>query len=286
MKNENLTLIIKKISRGNEGGSHGGAWKVAFADFMTAMMSFFLVMWLVNIVTPEKRGAIAEYMRNYRVFPSLQGSSPVGKAAILPNASPNPPIDSSNSKSLMSLLKVVIDTKLLDLQNSIVLRARDNGVRLDILDPDDNRLTAHGGTQLNEKAERTIQAVSEAIANYDYKIALEGHTDNQPSPSPDYTNWELSAGRALSARKAFVDHGIENGRITQVTGYAASRPLVESATAEAKNRRISVYISNTESAPLGDMLPISERPRTQEDHEIEKPAENPVKPAEKREHSG
>ena len=83
-----------------------------------------------------------------------------------------------------------------------------------------------------------------------------------------------------------MDHGIENGRITQVTGYAASRPLVESATAEAKNRRISVYISNTESAPLGDMLPISERPRTQEDHEIEKPAENPVKPAEKREHSG
>lgn len=286
MKNENLTLIIKKISRPPDGGSHGGAWKVAFADFMTAMMSFFLVMWLVNIVTPDKRGAIAEYMRNYRVFPFLQGSSPVGKAAILPNASPNPPIDSSNSKSLMSLLKVVIDTKLLDLQNSIVIRARDNGVRLDILDPDDNILTEQGTTRLNEKAQRTIQAVSEAIANYDYKIALEGHTDDQPPASADYTNWELSAGRALSARKAFVDHGIDNDRITLVAGYAASRPLVESATAEAKNRRISVYISNTQPTDLGDMLPISERPRTWKPNEKGDHSEDVSKPLEKRETAG
>lgn len=90
----------------------------------------------------------------------------------------------------------------------------------------------------------------------------------------------------MSARKAFVDHGIDNDRITLVAGYAASRPLVESATAEAKNRRISVYISNTVPADLGDMLPISERPRTQEDHEKGDHSGDLSKPLEKRVTSG
>ncbi len=252
MKNseKNVTVIIKKYHKA-EGGAHGGAWKVAFADFMTAMMAFFLVMWLISTLTAEKREAIATYMKTHKFSPFSNGGSPIGRVY-----NPNPisrPITSIAAPDVLKyVFRIMVDKEFKNEKNSISLEQKEKGFLIELFDPDDNVLNSKGVTSLKPLTLRFIKSISKVLVDFDNMITLEGHSDNVILPTTDYSQWELSVGRALAARKEFVTVGMENEKIMMVSGYAAASPLIANVTEEPKNRRISIYISSTKGVDTSD----------------------------------
>ena len=247
MKGEDITIIIKKIVKGGEGEHHGGAWKVAFADFMTSMMTFFLVMWLVATIVPSKKAGLANYMNTYKYSPfppASQGKGgPVGQGFRKrePNTVPKSLKEISPQK-LQSQLMLIVKAKLFDIEKKIAMRIVDKGLRIEIMDPDSNTITPAGSPELNNGAKRVIKEISDILVKFENKIMLEGHTDSLPYPTGEYTNWELSTARASAARKEFDQDDIGADRIALMSGYAATKPLVKESPADTRNRRVSVVI--------------------------------------------
>ena len=201
-----------------------GTWKMAYADFLTALMAFFLLMWLVAGVSPEDRTEIADWFHN-------RTPDAAGAAA---EAGP------SEADRLFSALSENPD--LLAAGNSIVLTREADGLRIDLVDTAERPLfdRADGrftplGLDLARKAAATITATGSTIT-------LEGHTDAFPSLTPGYSNWELSSDRANEARRVFEGAGIAPDRIRGVTGLADTRPLVPGQPHLPVNRRVSILV--------------------------------------------
>jgi chemotaxis protein MotB len=254
---EGQPIIIKKVKKGH-GGGHGGAWKVAYADFVTAMMAFFLLMWLLAMVSPEKRAGVSYYFKHFNVFDksglsfvqnqvtpkvNLMDEQALGKPELSLQIEQEEALAQKSSEALTEHLKREIEAKLTDFQDQIIIDAFEGAVRVEILDKETGTMFPLGSAEISPNGKRILKTMAPAFISSNRKIAIEGHTDALVySSSRKYSNWELSTERASSARKELERDGLPSEMLLRVTGYAATEPLIKDNLYDPRNRRISILM--------------------------------------------
>ncbi len=265
--------IIKKKKAAAHGGHHGGAWKVAYADFVTAMMAFFLVMWIMGL-SESTRHAIAGYFREPGLFSFTTGkASPVkittvemqhagdgsgqtGNGAshdpiVKKGCAPSGPSEIESEK--IEALRADLKTKLVELARSrpdlakllqtVSLEVTTEGLRIELSETKDVAFFDVGGARPNKAARDVLAVLAPSLAELGNDIVVEGHTDTRAyPPGAGYTNWELSADRANAARKLLLDGGLAASQITSVTGYADVRLRNADDPYDISNRRVSIVV--------------------------------------------
>lgn len=255
---EGQPVIIKKVRKKGHGGGHGGAWKVAYADFVTAMMAFFLLMWLLAMVSPEKRAGVSYYFKHFNVFDkgglSFVDSKLTPKVKLLDDDATGKPeltlqIEEEEERALKSgealseRLKKEIESKLSDFKDQIIIDTFEGAVRVEILDRETGTMFPLGSAEISSNGKRILKIISPAIITSNRKIAIEGHTDALVfAASNKYSNWELSTERASAARREMERDGLPPEMLIRVTGYAATEPLIKDNLYDPRNRRISILM--------------------------------------------
>lgn len=273
-------IIIKKVKKGH-AGAHGGAWKVAYADFVTAMMAFFLLMWLLNMTSDEKKIKLALYFQEFSIFEKGGApveTGPVGEPSVIPpilnkqttgeesknkvgadesgevSSIKSPPpeektaeeaVDNNiymDKEQLKTELTAVIEKRLNELKDQVIVETFDKGVRVQLIDKQGNPLFAIGSSQPTPEAKKALRVLADSLKDLPNRIAIEGHTDSLAYAGSQYTNWELSTDRASAARKELEAAGLNPERLVKVAGYAATNPLIKDKPEDPRNRRISILI--------------------------------------------
>jgi chemotaxis protein MotB len=241
-------VIIRKVIKKVEAGSHGGSWKVAYADFITAMMAFFLLLWLITMVAPEKRARVASYFKNFTVF-EHSGSSVLEKSNQVMNemSSSDQKVTSelygaSKPEHFRDIIRKTADEKLGDVRDQIIVDTVEGGVRIQLVDRDGKPMFDAGSARPTPLAMRVLQVVGDAIGSLPNAVALEGHTDSLGFKSSSSGNWDLSTQRALVARRELERFGVSEDRFTRVAGYSDTLPLIREDPSDPRNRRISIIL--------------------------------------------
>jgi chemotaxis protein MotB len=228
-------IIIKK--NGGHGGHHGGAWKVAYADFVTAMMSLFIVLWLMNS-SVKVRQAVAGYFNDPRGKSTQTGSDQVGTSDSLALTEKNIP---ELKQKIEEAIRKMNDLKAL--QNQIQITITPEGLRIELLETKDGTFFNTGSATLNQNGREMLQMLAGQLGGVPNRVSIEGHTDAQPYASTDgYGNWELSADRANAARRLMQSSGLREDQVSQVRGYADQKLRVPSNPMDPSNRRISLIV--------------------------------------------
>lgn len=237
------TVIIKKIKK-SHGEHHGGSWKVAYADFVTAMMAFFLLLWLITMVEPEKRAAVADYFRNFNLFQQSGRSFMEQSSAIHKDikTTVEPATGENMAERFKEQIKEAVEQKLKELKDHIMIETVEGGVRIQIVDLEGEPMFPLSSSTPTEKAKQILKVVSENIKDENARIAIEGHTDAVPFKGGKITNWELSTERASAARRELEQNGVDPGKIARVVGYADTMPLLQDNPKDPRNRRISITL--------------------------------------------
>jgi chemotaxis protein MotB len=274
MADKSKTIIVKRVKKGHEG-SHGGSWKVAYADFVTAMMAFFLLLWLLAMVSPEKRASLAEYFKHFSIFTqsgksfmkesSEIFSKPGSEAKNIGKEGQGP--GEMAAEEFKNRLKKAIDEKLQGLKEHLMVDTVEEGVRIQLVDTEGKPMFHPGGAEPTQFAKEILSFVSDNIKDMPNMIAVEGHTDASPLKRQKYTNWELSVERASAARRALEDNGIDSDRIARVVGYADTQLLFKDNPTDSRNRRISIIL-------LQEKVKETPKPKPVENAET-KPVETP-----------
>jgi chemotaxis protein MotB len=263
-------IIVKRIKK-VAAGHHGGAWKIAFADFATAMMAFFMVMWLMSSATPEQKRAISGYFQDPIGFTESAsphvidlGGTPTPSPDRTLNDTVDPAVQQSESKMdadqaetfAEQLERERLDLLLQELQNKVdenpeLTRFKDqilfeitqDGLRIQIMDAANRPMFALGSAQLQPYFEDILLAMADTIRAVPNKISVSGHTDAKPySGRGEFGNWELSAGRANAARRALVAGSYPEEQIARVVGYASSALFDREDPLNPVNRRIDILV--------------------------------------------
>ena len=232
-------VIIKKVKKREVHYTHGGQWKVAYADFVTAMMAFFLLLWLIAMISPEKRAVLAEYFKNFSIFQDSGTSVIEGKAFVMEDLITRPEI---RPEEFGNKLKRAVEEKLKDMKDQVLVDVIDGGVRIQIVDKEGNTMFPLGSAEPTPKAREVLALIYENVKDMKQKIAIEGHTDAAPFRGDQITNWELSTARASAARRELEQHGIEPSRIARVVGYADQELLIKEDPRDPRNRRMSIIL--------------------------------------------
>jgi len=260
-------IIVKRVKKQHGGGHHGGAWKVAYADFVTAMMAFFLLLWLLSMVSDEKRARLSAYFKYFSIYES-GGTSWMDKSSeIFGESGENKQkvfVDMqgdtiTNAESFQVALKNMEDAldkdltkKLGDLKDQVIVDIADEGIRIQMIDKEGSLMFKQGSKKLTEKAKDVLRLICEDIRHLPNKVIIEGHTDSLPYAGRGYSNWELSTERASSARQELEAAGLDPKRIVRVAGYADTEPLIKDNSADPRNRRISITLR----VPRGNALQV------------------------------
>ena len=253
---EDKSIIIKKVKKVSGGGGHGGSWKVAFADFMTGMMAFFLLMWLVNMTTKPQKEKLAHYFQEYSIFAEggAGGTTEmISKDQAMPETAvtlTNTPVstDSDNEGSAAGLerfkeqLQHEIEQRLADLKDQVRIEVFEGGVKVDIMDKEGNPMFPLGSTTLTESGQKILKVLCDNIRTTTNRIEIEGHTDAVSYAKKEFGNWELSTARASAARLEIEKNGIPPTRLLRVSGYAATEPIIKDNPFDPRNRRISLRL--------------------------------------------
>jgi chemotaxis protein MotB len=268
---EQPIIIIKKVVGGH--GHHGGAWKVAFADFMTAMFALFLVLWLVN-QSSDVKSAIAGYFQDPLGRADEFGSSIVpGEGAQTQMARPLAPMQIMDIRidRLQKLSEAIQDKlgkiPLLDsLKNHVEITMTEEGLRIELLEDSTAQFFQSGGSAMSLKGQDLLTVIGNELGRDSNLVQLEGHTDARPYASKNgYSNWELSADRANSARRILTGAGVSGERIAAIRGMADRNLRYAEAPFDPRNRRISIMVlldrrvGQTEVSP--DSIRAALRPR-------------------------
>ncbi len=261
-------IIVKRVKK-VAGGHHGGAWKIAFADFATAMMAFFLVMWLMSSATPEQKKLISGYFQDPIGF--TESASPHvidlgGTPTPSPDRTLNPELEAAQSEAQIDAQQAEtfaeqiererLELLLQELQNKvdenpelqkfkdqILFEITQDGLRIQIMDAENRPMFALGSAQLQPYFEDILLALVDTIAAVPNKISISGHTDAKPfSGRGDFGNWELSASRANAARRTLVAGGYPEEQIARVVGYASSALFDRKDPFNPVNRRIDILV--------------------------------------------
>lgn len=201
-----------------------GTWKLAYADFLTALCAFFLVMWIVHGVSAEDKNVLAQQ------FQTDESASVLDVTTVAPALAERLADDLRRDPGLVSF------------GASVTISTDEKGLRIELTDMAVRPLFETGNGRLNETGRKLVSVTGAAIAHLPGTVTIEGHTDSVPSETPGYTNWELSADRANSAREILERAGVVSTRFSAVTGLAATRPLLEDAPHLPANRRISIVL--------------------------------------------
>jgi chemotaxis protein MotB len=270
LEDKKQPIVVKKIKKGGHG-HHGGAWKVAYADFVTAMMAFFLLMWLLGSTTQEERTAISEYFQNPSAIQGPGGASTsmikLGGALEVPRGEKEPLRDAASETAkptpeeiaeiiedqarldeLMQKLKEQIEANptLKDFKDQLLLDITSEGLRIQIVDRENRPMFDLGGTRLKPYTREILRELTRTINEVPNHVSLTGHTDATPysRERQDYSNWELSADRANAARREMVVAGMPEKKFGRVVGLADSVMFDKENRFNPVNRRISIVVLN------------------------------------------
>jgi chemotaxis protein MotB len=217
-------IVIKK--KGGHGGHHGGAWKVAYADFVTAMMSLFIVLWLLSSSEKVKK-AVAGYFRDPSGTATLTGTTLTG---------------TGETVSLVSADNLQIEITITP-----------EGLRIELIEDKNGTFYESGSARLSDKGQELLALLATELKTLPNNLLIEGYTDAAKySSDADYTNWELSADRANSARRLMQENGVRENQVTQVRAYADQILRVKNNPYDPSNRRISILVKNQE-APIPNL---------------------------------
>lgn len=271
-------IIIKKKKAHGAHGHHGGAWKVAFADFVTAMMALFMVLWLVA-QSPQTKSAVGAYFRDplgvesggnteINTGPNTGGagffgggntavavdtSFSAGNGAEQRPTKELPELSNARSRLTQALLALHMDSWA----RHVELTAVEEGLRIEIQDSEELHLFASGGTKLDAAAKPVLALIAREIGVLPNHLVIEGHTDATPA-SGRTSNWELSTDRANAARRFLIDHGVRDEQILEVRGYSDRRPRLWHRPLDPRNRRISILVLLRERPADDGTKPVEE----------------------------
>jgi len=229
-------IIIKKKS--GHGGHHGGAWKVAYADFVTAMMALFIVLWLMNSSKPIQE-AVGGYFRDPNGLAEKKGSAVDGAGQAAPVVKQ---IDMGNLKSdLMKAMQKLPDFE--KLKKQIELTLTPEGLKIEFIEDPNGTFFENGKAQPTTSLEELLKVLSAQVGKLPNPVSIEGHTDSKPfSDSQTYGNWELSTDRANAARRLMQNSGLRPDQVVQVRGYADQNLRKPLQPEDASNRRVTLII--------------------------------------------
>jgi chemotaxis protein MotB len=268
-------IIIKRIKKGGHA-VHGGAWKIAYADFVTAMMAFFLLMWLLGSTTDGDKKGIADYFQSPMKLALLNGGSGAGDASSVVKGGGEDLTratgqvkrgDVQATKSTINLhqlkseqtraevarlteLKKAIEEKIADnaklqaMGSQILLEMTPDGLRIQIVDTEGRPMFASGSPAVQPGMRDLLRTVGSVLAEVPNRLTLEGHTDALPFGSTErgYSNWELSSDRANASRRELLTGGLQEDHVLRVQGLAASNPFDRKDPSAPANRRISIIV--------------------------------------------
>ncbi|MDZ3831847.1 MAG: flagellar motor protein MotB [Sphingopyxis sp.] len=269
-------IIVKKVIEDGHGGHHGGAWKVAYADFVTAMMAFFLLMWLLGATTEKQRKALADYFAPTIVqvkqdsagskglfggdslvsvdkYPHRQGQTGTRTMTIPRDATGGPREASGrereNERRRFQLLAQTMNehvrakAELRRLARNLRFTETMEGLRIDVVDDADFSMFVMGTSQLTPAGAKLFSEIAPPIAAVSNQVMIRGHTDSAPwSAKAGTNNWRLSVDRAEVARNFLEYRGITGDRFQRIEGVADREPYVASDRFDPRNRRISITL--------------------------------------------
>ncbi len=242
-------LIIIRRKKVVHGGHHGGAWKVAYADFVTAMMSLFIVLWLLSSSNEQVKKSVAGYFNDPKGTARLEGSSMSGAGHAVDVSQADMP--KLREKLLASARQLPNFEKL---KKQVEISASPDGLRIELMEEAGGTFFETGNAEPTPALQQFLQVIAKELGKMPNKISIEGHTDSHPySNKLGYTNWELSADRANAARRMLQSSGVGLGQIAQVRGFADQMPRIVGRPEDPSNRRITVVV---------DALPEVESPST------------------------
>src|SRR3990167_7455178 len=269
-------IIIRRKKVYKAEGHHGGAWKVAYADFVTAMMAFFLLMWLLNATTEEQRKGLADYFNPTIPMSrisgggsdALNGSSIFteetlarsGTGASHERTVESPAVNASFEESKedssgaseaekqaiaenLQSLKESLEDDSQKLSEHLLIKMSPEGIVLELVDSESTPLFPVGRSEPSDLLIELLEVVADSFDTFENDIKIVGHTDNRRYRNDAiYDNWNLSADRANAARRLLLRSGIDRSRIREVSGKADTDPLIKDNPSAAQNRRISITI--------------------------------------------
>jgi chemotaxis protein MotB len=236
-------IIIKK--KGGHGGHHGGAWKVAYADFVTAMMALFIVLWLLSSSSPKVQQAVGGYFRDPSGNAKLTGTGLTGTGENL-----------MLKKEDMSKLKEELQKsiqKMVDLdklKKNVEMTVTAEGLRIELLESDKGTFFDVGSSTLNQSGQEMLALLAVELGQLPNHVSLEGHTDSTPyAGKASYSNWELSSDRANAARRLMQQSGLRDDQVSQVRGFADQRLRNPKDPLDPSNRRVSIIVQYINAGP-------------------------------------
>jgi len=231
-----IIIVHKKVAHHDD--EHGGAWKVAYADFVTAMMALFIVLWLLS-ASEKVQKAVGGYFQDPTGQGKQTGSTSAGVGETL-----------TLTKDQLQQIKEKIQEAMKqipafkDMQNQIKMTVTAEGLRIDLLETKRGLFFDTGNPKPTEAGGELLKVLAAELVKLPNKIVIEGHTDSTPYGRPDYSNWELSSDRANAARRLLTESGLDDSRISQVRGFADQRLLLKDDPTNPSNRRISIIVRN------------------------------------------
>ncbi len=265
-------IIIKKIKKGGHG-HHGGAWKVAYADFVTAMMAFFLLLWLIASSSKAKLDGIAEYFtptvglkdamgigfqggttaemegirKSDKAPPGIvAGQTPTGQTPEQPKKTAQ--VEGSDESQLFEKAEMAIkqafesDPTLRELSDNIIVEQTPEGLKLELQDTDKHPMFVTGRAELTDDGRKLIAAMKGVIVKLPNYISITGHTDAISGGNANYTNWELSSDRAMASRRFLLSSGLEPSRVRKMVAMGDAELLDPEDPRNPRNRRISIIL--------------------------------------------
>ncbi len=267
MKARNVSVIRVKRRKRNGIKHHGGSWKIAYADFMTAMMAFFLVMWLLAISSPQELTRIAEYFRTPLQVAINKGERSSDSSNPIPGGGEDvlhqegdilrqvEVVEANDEARKLNRLReqldqlIITDPRLKALRPHLLIDMMDEGLRIQIIDRENRPMFMVGSAKVESYMSDILRAIAPILNDIPNKISLSGHTDDLKYANGErgYSNWELSADRANASRRELLVGGLDEGKILRVVGMASTVRLKQEDASAPVNRRISILVLNKQA---------------------------------------
>ncbi len=295
-KDKKDPIIVKRVKHGGHG-HHGGVWKIVYADFVTAMMAFFLLMWILGSTTTGDLAGISAYFQNplrVQLQGSDQGTGDASKIVrgggpqIFRSAGEESRADADNEQRRISDSRVVdderlrkdnvsmidarlqlerqlsSDAELSKLRNQVFMEVTQEGLRIQIVDDRNRPMFAVGSANLSSYGSRLLRVIGGVLSEMPNRVRVEGHTDSllYAGSAAGYTNWELSSDRANAARRELVVGGLRATRIDQVIGFADTQHINVANPSDPMNRRISIFVLNSRGSQTEASSSAASKPRS------------------------
>jgi chemotaxis protein MotB len=258
-------FIIKKVKKRGHDGHHGGAWKVAYADFVTAMMALFIVLWIIAH-NQNIRSSVAQYFRDPGAVHKTAAGVLNGIDGLKPFTDPKPAVPTVQPKQVEppqaaeveklrkegeKLIQTIAGIPdLAKFKDQIQITITKEGLRIELIEQSEGLFFDIGSARLKPETVQLLKLIAGRVGGFPNDVVIEGHTDSRPYARTGYNNWDLSTDRANSARRVLEEGGIREKQITSVNGYADRRLKNPSKPLDFSNRRVTILVAFSTSAQI------------------------------------